>query len=505
MEWIDFVLVAYLAWRSSARLGASFSALEKAALALAFGLGIKSFILFALIAFGIQPLILYQTLLALASLTVLIGIKIFNKAQRPPQEGLFSVEGSLPPIYVVAALAALFVFSFWNAWFFPVTETDGIWYQIRGWNYFHRASLEALYFHNEYPPMIPLLFAYLESLGVERIKLIFPAFYLCLTILFYCRVLAHTRSVKIASLFTLILATTPYLWWHSVLTFLNLAAGFYFSAGILYWFFLIERIIDYKAGETVPPVKSLALLSGGLLGLACWTRFEFLLYGAVPLVLLGLVLNANRSLSQKFRNKIFRSFFIPCFTPVTVWFFMVLGFSWSAAPHFKSLLAIAILLWILCGLYQTGRLDRAISVRQGLFMAFGLSALFLLLLIFKGPKSLDFFSAVLIGFYRTFAFQLFFSFSLGLVALIFLEDISRLSSAKKLLGLCLAGYLAVHFAVYTYTEPKWTEWGPYLDAVFIHPGNAANSSGTREYLAFFPALIFFISTLPVVKKSLSDD
>ncbi len=506
MEWIDLASVVILAWKLTACLDVSFSRLEKAALVLAFGLGIKSFFLFALIAFGVQPLILYQTLLALASLAILIALKKLNKTPHSlPSENLSLAEAQLPPVFVAALLVALFLLSFCNAWFFPVTETDGIWYQIRGWNYFYRVDLEALYFHNEYPPMIPLLFAYLTSIGVERIKIIFPAFYLCLTVIFYCRVLAHTRSAKTASLFTLILATTPYLWWHSVLTFLNLAAGFYFSAGILYWFFLVERIIECKSNESLSPIKSLALLSGGLLGLACWTRFEFLLYGTIPLVLLGQVLNANRALSQKSRNQILRLFFIPCFTPVAVWFAAVLGFSWISAPHFKGLLAIAVVLWIIFGLYQTGRLNREISGKQCLLLAGVLSALFILLLAFKGPKTLDPLLALLIGGYRTFAFQLFFSFSLGLAALIFLEDISRLSSAKKLLGLCMAGYLAVHFAVYTYTEPKWTEWGPYLDAVFIHPGNSANSSGTREYLALFPAFIFFISTLPVVKKSLSDD
>jgi hypothetical protein len=62
----------------------------------------------------------------------------------------------------------------------------------------------------------------------------------------------------------------------------------------------------------------------------------------------------------------------------------------------------------------------------------------------------------------------------------------------------------VHFAIYTFGEPKWQVLSAYIDATFVHFGNSVNSSGTREMLAFYPIFVFFIACLPRVKENMEE-
>ncbi len=144
----------------------------------------------------------------------------------------------------VAILSLLVALSFYNSYFFPITQTDGIWYHIKAMVYFRegdgRSDFNNLQ-HRFYSPFVPLLFTWLISLDWKKLKIISPAFYACLLIIFYFRLRESSGNAKLSAVFTLLLGTTPYFWWHSVQSVLNLAAGVYYSLGVLFWYFLIMQ------------------------------------------------------------------------------------------------------------------------------------------------------------------------------------------------------------------------------------------------------------------------
>ena len=114
----------------------------------------------------------------------------------------------------------------------------------------------------QYPPLIGLLYGWLISAGFERVTIIPPALYLCFLYIFYYRSYEHFKSSTIAGTATLILGTTPYLWWHSFLPFLDWTAGVFYAVGILYWFMLMENISGPTKSISIKQNRSLAVLSG---------------------------------------------------------------------------------------------------------------------------------------------------------------------------------------------------------------------------------------------------
>ena len=147
-------------------------------------------------------------------------------------------------------------------------------------------SKKIIHQFRQYPPFIGLLYGWLISSGIEKVTIIFPVLYVCLLYIFYYRLYDHVGSSTIAAAATLILGTTPYLWWHSYLPFLDWTAGVFYVAGVLYWFLLVKKIFYPIERFNRDQNKSLAILSGFFFGLAGWTRPEFLIYSAIPIFLL---------------------------------------------------------------------------------------------------------------------------------------------------------------------------------------------------------------------------
>ncbi|SVD82758.1 uncharacterized protein METZ01_LOCUS435612, partial [marine metagenome] len=142
-------------------------------------------------------------------------------------------------------LFILFLLSMANAWFFPITAADGIWHHVKGMVYgqdfSNFESKQIISQFRQYPPLIGLLFGWLISTGFERVAIFFPVMYLCLLFVFYHRVYEHIGSERVAGVATLLLGTTPYLWWHSFLPFLDWTAGVFYTVGVLYWFSLVKN------------------------------------------------------------------------------------------------------------------------------------------------------------------------------------------------------------------------------------------------------------------------
>ncbi len=498
MIFLDFVALWITVYFLVDRLNVVPSVWERLALAFAFALGLKSLVLFALMALGLPLDIFIQTAVSCTAL-VLVALIRWKQSHRmtvsiPPSKSSLNIS-------VICVLGVLLLLSLGNAGFFPITEADGIWYHVRGILFAHEAKFDSATMNaqfRQYPPFVPLVFAYSISFGHEKIKLIFPLLYLCLLALFYFRVMEETKNSKVAGAFALVLGTTPYFWWHSALPFLDLTAGFYYSVGSLYWFFLIQRILTQDHPALNAESRSLAIISGTFFGIAAWTRLEFLLYNAIPLLLLIAALHRNTAIPKKERNKVLLSFAVPLLFFSSLWFLTLVTFDSALERRVLAVACVCVGLWfvVLASLKWHFKLTNKRWVVIG-----GLGAgFYLVLMIVAGPQSVSLGKALLIALTRSLSVHAFYAMTAVLIFFLFWQDLKKLPETKKLLGVFLILYPLAHFAIFSYSEPKWPHLAAYVDAVVIHPGHSINLSDTRAMLAFYPLLVFFIAGLPLVQN-----
>lgn len=503
---LDFISLFAFSYLLVGTLNVIPSIYERLALALVLMLTIKSLLIYGLIVAGLKLEISNQTILSLCVLALggcVYWFK-FKDIGELSETSAISVDKRFG-VMVFAAIGALFALGLMNAMFFPITEGDGVWHEIRGIRLFHERHFDLDDYHyNSYAPFLHLLYAYLLSINIEKFKILFPLFYLCLLIVCYHRLLAYHKNQKTAAIFTLILGTTPYFWWHSVLPFLNLVTGFYFASAAIYWFFLINELMKDPKGNQHPKRVSLALLSGLFFGISAWARLEFFLYGVIPFVGLIYVLEQKTELPQNQKNRILLAFTCALLCLPSLWLITTLTFKVSHGIHIYGVVVVCVSVGICSFLYVLGalRIKSRVTAKKLWWGIAVVAMVFVILLSTKGPKSVSPGQAVLLGFYRTVFFNVFYSFTLFLAGLLFFERLRKLPDAEKYLGGFLIAYLFVHFAIYTFGEPKWQVLSAYIDATFVHFGNSVNSSGTREMLAFYPIFIFFITCLPRVKESM---
>jgi len=398
-------------------------------------------------------------------------------------------------------VGGLFIFSMINAWFFPITESDAIWYHIRGMSFFNEVRFDSdlvVPQLKQYPPFIPLLFVYLIAFEVEFLKIIFPLLYLCLNIIFYSRVLSLTENKKIACLFTMVLATTPYFWWHGVLPFLDFATAVFYSTGILYWYFWIQSETEKLS---LNERNSYALVSGLLLGLAAWTRIEFFLYDLVPIFLTIYIF--SRFKGENTSSKSLGFFFPSLLLFPSIWFFNLLASQISIFNQIKIMAGICTILWVLYFSLTFGKWKISeTNVLLAFFVSVG--AYFVLLPIF-GIGPVPVWNKIAISLYRTSTVHIFYLFTSFLIIFLFFEKLKELSEIKKILGCFLILFLLMHLAIFAYSNPKWSTLNQFFYATFIQPGNSINLSDTRGMMSVYPVFIFFISSLPFLKQRLIND
>tara|TARA_Y100001960_G_scaffold327986_1_gene415676 strand:+ start:1345 stop:2496 length:1152 start_codon:yes stop_codon:yes gene_type:complete len=361
----------------------------------------------------------------------------------------------------------------------------------------------------QYSPFIPLLFAYLFSFEVGFLKIIFPLLYLCLNIIFYSRVLSLTENKKMACLFTMILATTPYFWWHGVLPFLDMTTAVFYSTGILYWYFWLQtEILDkvpllvstkaFGEGSSLNKNSSYAMVSGLLLGLAAWTRIEFLLYDLIPIFLT--IFAYNRYQNGNTNPKSLGVFFIALLFFPSIWFLNLFTFEMDLLSQTEMVSGVCIFLWLLVlGLkFRKWKISEP-SVLLALFVSV-IGYFVLLLIVGIGPVPV--WKKIIISLYRTSTVHIFYLFTPALAFYLFFEKLKDLSEVKKILGCFLILFLFTHLAIFTYANPKWSTLGEFIYATFIQPGNSVNLSDTRGMMSFYPVFIFFISSLSFVRQRL---
>lgn len=527
MFFLDFGSLWFLAFLLVGMLNVIPSIGEKAALSFSWALGLKSLVLFFWMAgAGEFPSLLIQTGLSLAGLVFVLillrgrrdcsrgttlpglSLKFFSESESSANS-IFpspSPEKKSPFVMTtVGVLGILFALSFANAWFFPVTEADGIWHHIKGMVFLHEGQFDSQTIvsqFRQYPPLLPLLFAYLMAFDVGGVKIIFPFIYLCLLVIFYHRVDSLAKNKNIAAAFTLVLGTTPYFWWHSFLPFLDLTTGFYYSTGALYWFFLIGNVLSREKpeGRESNPC-SWAFLSGTLFGLAAWSRLEFLLYNAIPLLILIYVLDRNTALTKRRKNAILLCLAAPPLIFSSLWFATLVNFD---SPLDRRVLAVGLAglgTWLLVLLFL--KWDFYLSKTR--LMAAGALAvlLYLVLMLAGGPRSTSLVQALLTASIRSISVHVFYLCTLFLGVFLFKEK--QPYEPEKLLGWFLLLYPLAHFLIFSYSEPKWSQISTYFDALLVHPGRSINLSDARGMMAFYPILIFFIAGTPLVKRGFENE
>ena len=495
MIWIDFTLLWYASYRAC-RNGCEWNFQgENLALAFLLALAFKSLILFFLIRLGVQPTAGIQV----GTSVLLLAFALFLSAN--PSDGTSS--GNYTGLIWITFLGVggLFIFSMVNAWFFPITESDTIWYHIRGMSFFHEVRFDSEWVVpqlKQYPPFIPLLFTYLIAFDSGFLKIFFPLLYLCLTVIFYSRVLSLTRNKKMACLFTLILATTPYFWWHGVLPFLDMTTAVFYSTGTLYWYFWVTCKIE---GSSVNEESSYALISGSLLGLAAWTRIEFLLYDLVPVFLAIYVFSRYPDESRNLKS--LKLFFLSLLLLPSIWFLNLVTFDMALWSQIKMVAGVCVVLWVIALGFTWGKWK---IHESGVRLVFILAvAGFIVLLFVPGGGTVPVWKKLAISFYRTSVVHIFYLFTSSLMIFIFFEKLKALSEEKKILGFFLILFLCTHLAIFSYSTPKWPTLGEFVYATFIQPGNSVNLSDTRGMMSFYPIFIFFISSLPFVRRGIINE
>ncbi|MBT3923719.1 MAG: hypothetical protein HOF21_14210 [Nitrospina sp.] len=495
---IDFGLVWFAAYRYVGTLNVIPLKWERLALAFLFALALKSLILFFLVRLGVQPttdIQLGSSILVLVSALFFFPKSNGKEITLPDQRtGLIWLTWSV--------VGVLFLFSIVNAWFFPITESDAIWYHIRGMSFFNEVRFDSEWVVpqlKQYPPFIPLLFAYLIAFDAEFLKIFFPLMYLCLNIIFYSRILSLTENKKMSCLFTLVLATTPYFWWHGVLPFLDLTTAVFYSTGALYWYFWIknkmEGATDKREGS------SYALISGVLLGLAAWTRIEFLLYDLVPVFLTLYVFSRYSEKNESLKS--LKLFFLGILLLPSIWFLTLLTFDMTLWSQMKMVGGVCVFLWVLALSLTLLRWKLSESNIQ---LAFILTvAGYILVLFLSGAGPVPVWKKIAISSYRTSVVHIFYLFTAFLGIFVFFEKLKDLSGQKKMLGFFLILFLCTHLAIFSCATPKWPTFGAFVYATFIQPGNSVNLSDTRGMMSFYPIFIFFISSLPFVRRGIINE
>ena len=278
-----------------------------------------------------------------------------------------------------------------------------------------------------------------------------------------------------------------------MLPFLDLTTAVLFSTGSLYWYFWIDSRIKENEKD------SYALVCGVLFGLAAWTRIEFLLYDLVPIFLTVYVFSRHPGNNSKSLKWFFLSLlFLP-----SIWFLNLHSFEMVLWSQLKMVELVCLILWIFFFALIWGNWKFS-ERNMPMALIFAFVGYFVVLLIL-GSEPVSAWKKILISLYRTSTVHIFYSFTSLLVIFVFFEKLKALSEQKKLLGCFLILFFCTHLAIFTFATPKWHTLGEFIYATFIQPGNSVNLSDTRGMMSIYPVFVFFIASLPFVKRRFDNE
>ena len=179
----------------------------------------------------------------------------------------------------------------------------------------------------------------------------------------------------------------------------------------------------------------------------------------------------------------------------------------SVKQYFQNILhQNLIFFYLLCFQRLFRNFHRIKFSKSGLILAFIFSIVgYLVLLVFVGEGSVPVWKKVVISLYRTSTVHGFYLFTSSIAIFLFFEKLKELSETKKFLGCFIILFLFIHLAIFAYATPKWPTLGEFYYATFIQPGNSVNLSDTRGMMSVYPIFIFFIASLPFVRRRLINE
>lgn len=417
----------------------------------------------------------------------------------------------------------LFVFSLLLSYYYPIMIFDGIDYEVAGkLMTLNKAVVPENYFR-PYPPLVPATYSFIHLLGSSHPKLIFPLFYLSLVLCFYCRLIALGINRGSSSVFTLILATTPYTFWHSFLGILNLTAAYYFSIATLFWFSHLRNISESEGGSRIN--NSHPLLAGIFYSLSIFTRFEMLVFFLIPLIFTAFY-SLRYQLSNNLLYLVLPSLCISLFWSFFSSYKLVSG---EYIKIFSLAIIIFIIAFILSYLFVLkkyyysliGFIDKCEMRVFPLVGAIGLSfAIFLIICVFipQGVQSNLHFANQSIFFIKTlvtrsiaFIFGNVFFLSTS-VLIMLLPTIKYRNFGREYIYLFvfIISFLIFNIIMFSYlyffdyisdSIARSYDLREFLNTVVYHPGKVINSAQIRCLLPIYPSIIFFFAISRRIQKA----
>ena len=295
---LALLLPALLGLTISWLIVADLATLERLGLSYALGFGFLTLVMFLLNVLGAKFSLFNTTIVVLAisgGLLVLLRRRNWPGLLRSKTQNAFRrmkeivssfslFEGILIALVIFFVLSSLVISVYWPVWWSDSLTC----YDLRA-KLFHEAesfpgAMSMLrdrvlrenygFYVFERPPMTSLVHTWLYLCGWSNPKVFYPLLLLSLALIFYHSLKGHVKRYH-ALLFTLILVTTPYMYFHTTNSYTNFTFAFYFSVA---GFYLYRWVLREKMG--------LLVLSGVFMGLASWTRKESTIFFLGYLIIL---------------------------------------------------------------------------------------------------------------------------------------------------------------------------------------------------------------------------
>ena len=484
---ISLVLTLVMGYLLSASLLPSSHTGERVSLAFPFGMGMTTLMIFGLLSLGLAVSKGSLTLLQAVTATGLLLHVRRKGALKAGSESI--VLGEFKFHFGWLILLFLFAAGLVFDIFYPITVSDGVGYKIIGklmvgeqeiltrenWFPFENQN-RTLGFH--------LISGYFYLFGFSHPKVVQSIYYISLIGFFHVSIRRFVSSTA-ATGFTLLLATSPRVFWHSFLYLNNLSAGFYFFCGTVYWFYSIH----YNR-------RSYLLIASLAFMFAAWIRYESIIYFAIPLGLTCLLSIKNRD----FKAPIYLLVFPLIFSGLWAFYSSIYySFSPGLAQAFQyqvvfiSLMAVGIVF----ALFGQTRIKAKTLI--GIIVLFIVGAS--LALAFIDPIKPDIevlYSVIISKLTWNVLTQVGWGLGISLALLIPIYYSFSSFSQKYLLAHLVFLYFGVALLMAAY-NPDSTLLGSSIMAkvkyFFHNPGAIVNKSSPRQFFYFFPALLFLSGTM----------
>jgi len=152
----------------------------------------------------------------------------------------------------------------------------------------------------QYPLNVPIMIASLQVMFDEILpasKMIFSGFYTTLMLVVYSTLVRSNLRRSTAGLATLLLATVPFVFWHSTIGYANMALSYYVVSAVI---MLAGSLRSPELGDS----DGTLLLSGFFFAGAAWTRPEGLLISLFVIVLVLIAAFLKRDIQLSLRRVI---------------------------------------------------------------------------------------------------------------------------------------------------------------------------------------------------------